>query len=566
MNRSTLSLLALTPLLSLSVTACSPRDGGSDASTDVAVAEGAVLDSSVMDSGTNEGADVVEEGVEDVPPAPRPEVRTAAGTVRGTNGRGFQAFLGIPYAEPPVGALRWRSPVPKMPWMNTREAQTPGSACAQNALGAGLGAEDCLFVNVHTPNPRPAMAPVLVWIHGGAFIFGEGLQADRGTAGDLIAARQGVVVVSMNYRLGNFGWFTHAGLGANGNQGFEDQQLALRWVHDNIAAFGGDPNNVTIVGESAGGLSVCLHLIAPASRGLFHRAISQSGLCDSPLPSRAEHVTGSNTIVTSLRCDIAPDPVACLRGKTMEEVRAVGGVTSDVLGSLASNARISWPSVDGTIIPGDFRRQVMSGMSADVPAIFGWNRDEGTLFVGLAELAGMQADAAAYHRTMASLAASNNLSVASIEAQYPLGSFPDPGAAIAAPIGHASLACPSRRAALLFARAGRPVRAYNFRYPDASFQLMLTRTLGAYHSAEIQFVFGHPARLGQPFFTGVQDTLWQAQSAYWGRFVKTGDPNGMGALPWPAFSPDTAQSLVLDRVISVDSNVDRDACAFWDAG
>ncbi len=528
---------------------------------DVAALDSTLVDNPVIDSAMDEAVDVAEN---DVPPPPRPEVRTALGPVRGTIGRGFQAYLGIPYAEPPVGELRWRSPVPKTPWVMTREAQYAGSACAQNALGAGIGSEDCLFVNVHTPDPRPAMAPVLVWIHGGAFIFGEGLQTDRGTAGDLIASRQGVVVVSMNYRLGNFGWFTHAGLGANGNQGFEDQQLALRWVRDNISSFGGDPNNVTVVGESAGGLSVCLHLVAPGSRGLFRRAISESGLCDSMLPSRAEHVAGSNSVVALLRCEMAADPAACLRGKTMEEVRAVGAVTGDVLGTLANSARVSWPSIDGAILPGDFRTRVMSGMSADVPAIFGWNRDEGTLFVGLAELSGVQANAAAYRSTVASLAMSNNVSAARIEAQYPLGSYPDPGAAIAAPIGHASLACPSRRAALMFARAGRSVRVYNFVYPDAPFQLMLARSLGAFHSAEIQFVFGHPARLGQRFFIGAQDTLWQAQSAYWGRFVKTGDPNGMGALMWPTFVPETQQSLLLDTVISVGTHFDRDACALWD--
>jgi para-nitrobenzyl esterase len=534
--------------------ACGTPVARTDAGPDVPSADGSLTDTSAADGPSTE-TDASEES---------PVVRAPSGPVQGARGRGFQAFLGIPYAEPPVGDRRWRSPVPRAPWSEVRPAITPGAACAQTALGTARGSEDCLFVNVHTPDPRPANAPVLVWIHGGAFIFGEGLQTDRGTAGDLLAQRYGLVVVSMNYRLGNFGFFTHTPSGANGNQGFEDQQLALRWVRDNIAAFGGDPTKVTLVGESAGGLSVCLHMVAPGSRGLFHRAISQSGLCDSPLPGRADAERAGAAVVRSLGCEGAADAPACLRAKPMTDVRTAGALSGDVLSALRDEDRSNWPSVDGTVLPGTFRAQVSSGMFHRVPTMLGWNRDEGTLFVALAEIGGLRVDETVHRDVMDSLARTYGIPRADLDAQYPRGRFADPGAAIAEPLGHASLACPSRRAARLLAQQTIPLWTYRFDFPDAPFQLMPERALGAFHSAEIQYVFGHPARLGQARFLGEQNTLYLTQSAYWARFARGGDPNGDGALPWPAHVTGSERSLVIDRTFSVADAADRDACALWD--
>ncbi|MFO0562850.1 MAG: carboxylesterase family protein [Polyangiales bacterium] len=541
------------------VAACAtPRPPGADATPDAAS----------QDSSAPDDVNRVDDVVADTGIA-QPEVRAPTGPIRGTRGNGFQAFLGIPYAEAPVGERRWRSPVAKAPWVDVLDAVRPGSACAQTGLGSALGAEDCLFVNVHTPDPRPANAPVMVWIHGGAFVFGEGLQTDRGTAGDILAQKYGIVVVSMNYRLGNFGFFTNAAAGANGNQGFEDQQLALRWVRDNVSAFGGDPSNVTIVGESAGGISVCLHLVAPASQGLFRRAISQSGLCDTPLPTRAEAAMASDAVVRSLACEGAADVAACLRAKPMSDVRTAGALGGNVLGSLLSDARGTWPSVDGAILPGDFRARVLSGDVADVPTIFGWNRDEGTLFVALAELAGTRVDDALYNTVLDTLATRTGVPRAMIDAQYPRASFADVRQALAAPLGHSSLACPSRRAAKLLADRGRTVYTYRFDFPDAAFQLMPDWPMGAFHSAEVQFVFGHPARIGMPRFNTEQTALHNAMSSYWARFIKTGDPNAaeMSAtmpVQWPLRTAMAERSLVIDRTFAVRDELDRSACALWD--
>ena len=502
-------------------------------------------------------------GADALTPPPVP-ITTSLGTVLGVRGEGFLGFLGIPYAEPPIGDLRFRSPVRKTPWTEPRDATRRGRACAQSALGLRIGDEDCLSLNVHTPDPMPVGAPVIVWIHGGAFVFGEGAQTDNGTLGDLLASREGVVVVSMNYRLGNFGWLTHSGIGARGNQGFEDQQLALEWVRDNIAAFGGDPNNVTIAGESAGGLSVCLHLIAPRSRGLFHRAIAQSGLCESFLPTIADSQAYADRVVESVGCSAAPDVGVCLRAVSTNRIRDAGGFTGEILPIVAGSDRATWPTADGTVIPGGFRERVEAGEMADVPVILGWNRDEGTLFLALSVLSGTVLDEATYHATIAALGATYGIDPLVIEAQYPLSAYPDAAAALAAPVGDVSIACPQRRAALLLAARGVEVHTYHFEYPDARFVLMPANELGAFHSAEIQFVFGHPVSAPTyPDEAGAALAL--SMQGYWTSFARTGDPNVVGAVPWPPFAATTEPTLVLDRTISAGAAVSRDACVLWDA-
>ncbi|MBN8609048.1 MAG: carboxylesterase family protein [Deltaproteobacteria bacterium] len=496
---------------------------------------------------------------------PPPEVTIdGLGTVRGIYESGARSFYAIRYAEPPVGALRWQSPVASGAWEGTLDGSSKPDACAQSALSFGsLGSEDCLFLNVHTPNPAPTNAPVIVWIHGGAFVFGEGVQTDRGTRGDLLAA-EGAVVVSMNYRLGAFGFFVNDALETSGNAGFEDQILALEWVRDHIADFGGDPSNVTIVGESAGGLSVCLHLVAPRSRGLFQRAISESGLCDSTLSPREERLEVSNDLVAALGCDTASDEGACLRDASLDAVRDASGLDG-VFGTLTARVRPWWPYADGTVIPEQFRAAVENDRAAEVPMIVGWNRDEGTLFVDLAERSGVTADETTYHSLAASLGASVGAEASVVEAQYPLADYDDAGAAIGAMLGHAALACPSRRAALLLAEQGYDVHVYRFEFPDAPFQLVERpeRELGAFHSAEIQFVFAHSARLGRPRFMEDEAALSAAMQGAWLRFVRTGDPSD-ASLTWPTFSAASDTHVIFDRTVTTGTAADREACMLWD--
>lgn len=511
-----------------------------------------VVDASV------DASDAAEAALE--PPAP--EVRTALGALRGMREDGVQGFLGIPYALAPVGPRRWRPPEAVAPWEAARDATRRGASCPQSALGlVSSGSEDCLVVNVHTPDPRPTRAPVLVWIHGGAFIFGDGLQTDGGTAGDVLARRYGLVVVSMNYRLGAFGFLASEALGSTGNEGFQDQQLALRWVRDHISAFGGDPERITLAGESAGGLSVCLHLVAPGSRGLFQRAISQSGLCDASLGPRSAQLELGRAFSQDLGCAGAADEAACLRGRPATQVRDAGSRAGDLLGLLVGSGRRWWPAVDGAVLPDTFRAMVSAGRVARVPTVVGWNGDEGTLFVALAESQGVTVDQAAYDRLTAGLATQQGLSVEAVRAAYPVGSFPNPGAAAAAVLGHSQLACPSRRAARALVDAGAEVRVYRFMYPAAAFQLPLPRPLGAFHSAEIQFVFGHPAALGRREFRGDEVALHDAVSGAWAAFVRGEAPAASG-VPWPRYEADEA-SLRLDRTPSVEPRPDAVPCALW---
>ena len=494
------------------------------------------------------------------PPPAAPTADTALGPLEGLRGPAYQAFLGIPYAKPPVGALRWAPPEPPDAWTEPRTAIGRPPRCVQRALGLDLASqEDCLYLNVHTPDPRPEGAPVMVWLHGGAFLFGEGLQTDEGTAGDLLAATHGVVVVSLNYRLGPYGFLAHPALtaerGASGNYGLMDQRLALEWVRDNIAAFGGDPDDVTIFGESAGGLSVCAHLISPESEGLFHRAISQSGLCDSALDGLSDAEAAGERFADALSCADAE----CLRAASVDEITTADGAGSDPFGEVGAE-RAWWPIVDGAVLEGDFRTEIERGAFANVPTIVGWNADEGTLFVMLAEQAGQVADEAAYDEVVRAIAARAGVAADDVFAQYPLSDYPDPGAASAAVIGHATLACPSRRAALLLEAAGVETRVYQFTYPDAGFQLPTERELGAFHSAEIQYVFGHPSTIGRRSFTGDDRALYEAMSLRWTDFAR-----GAPSPDWPRFGADETH-LRLDREIATGSAADAEMCALWDGG
>lgn len=494
----------------------------------------------------------------DAPTPPAPSIMLPEGEVRGLRGPGYVSYLGIPYAEPPVGELRFAPPVARGSWSAPIGPVRTPTTCPQTALGIAGGEEDCLIVNVHVPDPAPSSAPVIVWIHGGAFLVNSGAGLDRSTLGDFLARDQDVVVVSMNYRLGPFGFFRYPGI-AEGNQGILDQQLALAWVRDHVALFGGDPDRVTLVGESAGGVSVCLHLIAPGSRGLFHRAISQSGLCDAELATIAEADESGANLVRSAGCEGAADVAACMRAATTDELFVAAGDAADltVLLSGTSN-RPFWPVVDGTVLTRSFREAVTAGDFASVPTILGWTRDEGTLFVGLAEMAGEMADAAAYDRTIDSFATREGIDPAALRAAYPLAGYPDPGAAIADLVGDAELICPSRRAALLLAEAGVDLHVYRFDHDGARFQLTLPRELGAFHSADIQFVFGHP--VGTTRFEGAQAAIHEAMQGAWGAFARGEALRS----DWAAYDATAQDVIVFDDTITTSAMPNQADCAIWD--
>lgn len=480
-------------------------------------------------------------------------VRLADGSVQGTVVGGARRFLGIPFAAPPVGALRFRPPAPVVPWQGVREATAFGPACAQlsSIITPRSENEDCLYLNVWTPDPAPSRPlPVMVWIHGGG--------NDNGSANDPVplglgglfydgrqlAETRDVVVVSINYRVNLFGFFPHSSLAAedrddphSGNQGLLDQQQALRWVRDNVAAFGGDPGNVTIFGESAGAFDVCFHVASPGSRGLFHRAISQSGGCTTYLPTAAEGETRSQAVIDAVGCGGANDVPACLRDVPVARLLDYAGE--------------SGPIVDGRVLPAQPRESFARGDVAQVPWILGSNSDEGTFFfIGSPKVT----TEAEYLASLRGFFGDRAPAVAEV---YPASAYPEPQDALARAYGDYLLVCSTHDSARRAADAGMPVYLYNFSRPIPLAELA-PLDLRATHGAEVAYVFG-----SVPPPTDEDAALSSAMQGYWTRFARVGDPNGDGAPPWPLYDAAMDRRLEFDVEIGLLSNFRGRECDFW---
>jgi para-nitrobenzyl esterase len=397
----------------------------------------------------------------------------------------------------------------------------------------------------------------MVWIHGGAFTLGSGSEAAYD--GRAFSEATGTIVVGINYRLGPFGFLSLPELKSedekhpsSGNYGLEDQRFALSWVKENIAKFGGDPGNVTIFGESAGGISACLHLVSPQSKGLFHRAILESGPCDSSTPEPDAMAQGE-TFAEKLGCLGAGDVLACLRGKSTEEVMTALPTSADFLGG-----KTRWfPVIDGWTVPDTPSSLFASGDFAKVPVILGSNADEGTLFFKLAST--MIPDEATFQTLAEQLAPGHG---ADIVAKYPSAMYGSPLAAAAAAVGDAGFVCPTRRAARGLSAAGVDTFLYHFTYAPPS--SLFGDDLGAFHSAEVKFVFGNPGQLLPKAPSGEELPMSQAMMGYWSRHAAAGSPNGGGAFEWPKYNVQTDENIVLDLTISKQSGLKKDLCDFWD--
>jgi para-nitrobenzyl esterase len=466
-------------------------------------------------------------------------VRVSDGVLQGAVHDRGRLFAGIPFAAPPVGELRWKPPARVTPWTGTLNATWPRAQCAQAASSYALPAytEDCLYLNVYTPpaGRRDRSKPVMVWIHGGAFQNGAGSSYNASA----LAAKGDVVVVTLNYRLGPFGWLVHPGLdaeaaqagaGASGNYGLADQQAALRWVQRNIGAFGGDRRNVTIFGESAGGASVCSHLASPTARGLFARAIAQSG-CSSLGRTREAAGAGGTAFAAAAGCPDAATAPACLRGKTPQQLLAAIG---------AAGSDLPWSPVPGTrILPRAVPDAFATGRFNRVPLLHGTNRDEGTFLV-LAALGSLRLTPETYAAALANRYGDDAPAVA---AAYPVGNYPTPTNALAATITDSVFACPAidtdRQA-----RRHVPVYAYEFNDRNAPPMLPADIPLGAYHAAELQYVFQYTPSLSLvPEFTPAQWALSEAMVTYWTDFAKRGTPNARGSARWPSARSEKLLSL-----------------------
>lgn len=501
-------------------------------------------------------------GGDDAPPRPEPPsdpavVQTATGLVRGVVAPDHRLFAGIPYAAPPVGSLRWQPPAPAPTWPGVRDATRPGPRCVQDIGDLELGRqtdEDCLSVNVWTPPVSGEKRAVMVWIHGGAFINGSGNIYDA----RWLASRGDVVVVTLNYRLGALGFLAHPALGPAGdvgNYGLGDQQAALRWVHDNIANFGGDPDQVTIAGESAGGMSVCDHMVAPGSAGLFRAAIIQSAPCQAQLAlPEAEKI--SVDYAREAGCADPATAASCLRALPVSELRkplSYFRIGEDAL---------SGPITGTAVLPVAPVKAFATGDAAKVPVVIGSNHDEFTLFVALQYLRlGTEYAPDRYPELLSSTFGAD---AAAIGSRYPLsrydGSVP---LAYSAAVTDGVFACVADRMAEDLAKT-EPVYAYEFNDRDAPTPEPL-RTLpfpvGASHSLELRYLFDVG---GAPPLNADQQVLSNQMIDDWSAFVRDVAPGDQ----WPRFEAGDDRQEERWSLQPGGSRVTTDfdqthQCAFW---
>jgi para-nitrobenzyl esterase len=487
---------------------------------------------------------------------------TDRGFVRGIQASGVRQFLGVPYAAAPVGDLRWRPPQQHARWRGIRDATRFGAHCPQTAgaFGQASTSEDCLFLNVFSPartgeeEESSRRSPVMLWIHGGALVVGESNDYDPAR---LVA--QGVVVVTINYRLGALGFLAHPALTAesrrrsSGNFGVMDQQAALRWVQRNIRSFGGDPEEVTIFGESAGGLSVHSQLASPLAAGLFDRAIVESGAYMLNQPSLATAQTAGEAFATRAGC--ADQTSACLRGLSVQTILAKQGGGTNGL------------NVDGFVLPSSIGAALQSGSFNHVPVIEGSNHDEWRLFVAQAEVAtGRPLTAARYVQAIAATLGVPPSTAAAIAAAYPLGGFSSPSVALGAVGTDAIFACNARKAAGLLSQHV-PTYQYEFSDPNAPMRFFppVSFPTGAYHAAEIQYLFNlNGTPVPSPGLTADQGRLSQAMVRYWTRFARTGNPNSSQTPAWPRYDASQRfQSLLPPTPSAATGFGVEHQCSFW---
>ncbi|HEY9217723.1 MAG TPA: carboxylesterase family protein [Phenylobacterium sp.] len=431
------------------------------------------------------------------------------GPIQGVVEDGVARFQGIPYAAPPLGDLRWRPPTAPARWSEVRDASQPGAGCARN--------EDCLFLNVTKPaGAKPgAKLPVMVWIHGGAFAIGNstgGFGAVHDGAG---FAKQDVILVTLNYRLGRAGWFAHPALtkqgGPIGNYGLMDQIHALKWVRDNIASFGGDPKDVTVFGESAGGISVLFLMLAPEANGLFRKAIVESGFARTTphlLAPMEDYAVKAATAAGVTGDDAAA--AAALRKLPLTAFPSSGFVGADTG---------PFPILDGRLIAGGVAEGFAAGRQAKIPLIIGGNSNEASLV----------------RPQPAQLDTVVDRKAEMLAVFDPKGSGDK--ARIVNDVTTVTMVTePDRNLARLHSKAGAPVWLYYFSYVPPEKR---ATSMGAAHTAELRYVFGGPRQK----FVADEEPLSRSMNAYWATFARRGDPGAAGGPAWPRFEASREASM-----------------------
>jgi para-nitrobenzyl esterase len=502
---------------------------------------------------------------------PHPVVNTDNGPVRGLLNGHTREFLGIPYAAPPAGARRWRPPQPAASWQHEDgpfDATSFGNRCPQTAdlFDPASDNEDCLNLNVYVPGPITRAPhhrrPVMVWLHGGGFHHGASEDYDP----QELAEMGDVVVVSVNYRLGMLGFLSHPALtaespdSASGNYGLMDQQAALRWVQRNIDRFGGDADNVTIFGESAGGVSVHAQLASPGAAGLFDRAIAQSGAYTLTQPTLAEAEDQGESFATVTGCD--SQTIACLRAVPVQTIL-------DNQGAFFPFSAL--PTVDGAVLPHSVKDAFASGAFNHVPVIEGSNHDEWAAFVAIIELVtGAPLNAADYVAAISTLPTNGSTfpPAQDIADGYPIADYEDsPSLALAAAGTAGVFACPALKATQLMSQY-TPTYHYEFSDPDAPSYLLppVSFDIGAWHSSELPYLFNYIGLvLVPPVLDAAQQQLSDTMIGYWTRFARTGNPNFAGAPAWPSYDvAQQFQSLVPSAIATRNDFAADHRCGVWD--
>ncbi|MGJ0392203.1 MAG: carboxylesterase/lipase family protein [Methylocystis sp.] len=495
-------------------------------------------------------------------------VKTDKGMVKGVVRDGLREFKGIPYAAPPAGDLRWAMPQPVRPWSGILDAAKYRSPCPQVArygIPEASDNEDCLYINVTAPYSGKAnqrrKRPVIVWIHGGAFVGGSSALYPL----DHLARSGDAVVVSFNYRLGVFGFVAHPAFEAdhNGGYGLEDQRSALRWVKRNIAAFGGDPNNITIAGESAGAAGVCMHILAPdETKGLFNKAIIQSAGCVTPLPTVEEGKEVGKKVADLVGCKDEASALACLRKKPVKELLDAG------VSIAAGNIVTFLPVTGAKTVPLPGAVAIPEGKFVHVPVIMGGTRDELRLYVAYAIQAGQSVTKDNYAALLAQTYGKN---ADAILAKYPLADYSSPPAALGAvwsdfrpDVGINN--CIYLQTAKLLRKS---VPVYEFVFADRNAPPVTADPgfeMGAAHSSELPYLFPHfdnTRSVAGPDLKGGSELLAEQMTAYFTSFARTGRPAAANAPAWPAFAADGEVMRFAPGETGLFDAASAHNCAFW---
>ncbi len=467
-----------------------------------------------------------------------------------------------------MGDLRWRPPMPPEPRDETLLADDWGPACSQkDTLGQLSGAEDCLTLNIWAPIVEPTApdgAPVMFFIHGGSHVRGSASELLSGVRlydGAHIAEAGDVIVVSINYRVGALGFMAHPAMaaesehGAAGNYGILDQRLALTWVQDNIAAFGGDPDRVTVFGQSAGAYDTCILLTSPLTQGLFSRALLLSGHCTAFTPEVAH--AAATGLATTLSCqgDDHADVAACLRALDADTVTAA---PVGFYGSLTDSG-YNGPTLDGWVVPEPPLSVIAAGDHADVPLILSTTADEYSTMLGLYDTAAVITEAD--YIAAVEAFATPQWAYLFLE-RYPASDYPSPNDALIALYSDWGFHCPARRVLRAAALAQtQPVRRALYTH---TMSWSVTAPYRAGHGLDLIYGFKN---LGYPGWTPTDEELAMADEmiGYWTRFAATGDPDGPGAEPWPLYDPWADSYLEIATTMAPGAGVKTELCDFWDS-